>query len=69
VKNVEVILAIELLCAAQGLDFLKPLKPGPRLTEVYRQVRERVPFIERDAPLSNYIESLVPLVRELGGRE
>jgi hypothetical protein len=32
-------------------------------------VRERVPFIERDAPLSNYIESLVPLVRELGVRE
>src|SRR5262249_23835823 len=28
VKNVEVILAIELLCAAQGLEFLKPLKPG-----------------------------------------
>jgi histidine ammonia-lyase len=69
VENVEVILAIELLCAAQGLDFLKPLRPGPRLSEVYSMVRERVPFIERDAPLSNYIESLVPLVRELGVRE
>ena len=66
VKNVEIILAIELMCAAQGLDFLKPLKPSPRLHEVYLQVRERVPFIERDAPLSGYIESLVPLVRELG---
>jgi len=66
VKNVEIILAIELLCAAQGLDFLKPLKPSPRLVEVYSRVRERVPFIERDAPLSDYIESLVPLVRELG---
>lgn len=66
VKNVETILAIELLCAAQGLDFLKPLKPGPRLTEVYSRVRELVPFIERDAALSSYIESLVPLVRELG---
>ena len=31
VKNVEMILAIELLCAAQGLEFLKPLRPGPRL--------------------------------------
>src|SRR5262249_41801328 len=29
VNNVETILAIELLCAAQGLEFLKPLKPGP----------------------------------------
>ena len=66
VKNVEMIMAIELMCAAQGLDFLKPLKPGPRLVEAYRRVRERVPFLERDAPLSGYIESLVPLVRELG---
>ena len=66
VKNVEMILAIEVMCAAQGLDFLKPLKPGPRLQSVYERVRQRVPFIERDAPLSAYIESLVPLVREIG---
>ncbi|HKP85598.1 MAG TPA: histidine ammonia-lyase [Blastocatellia bacterium] len=66
VRNVEMILAIELMCAAQGLDFLKPLRPGLRLAQVYERVRERVPFIERDAPLSGYIESLVPLVRELG---
>jgi len=66
VKNVEMIMAIELMCAAQGLDFLKPLKPGPRLVKAYDRVRERVPFLERDAPLSGYIESLVPLIRELG---
>jgi histidine ammonia-lyase len=66
VKNVEMILAIELLCAAQGLDFLKPLKPGPRLAEAYSRVRELVPTLERDAPLSGYIESLVPVVRHLG---
>jgi histidine ammonia-lyase len=66
VKNVELILAIELMCAAQGLDFLKPLKPGPRLLSVYERVRELVPFIERDAPLSAHIEALAPLVREIG---
>jgi histidine ammonia-lyase len=65
VKNVEIILAIELMCAAQGLDFLKPLRPSPRLQAVYSRVRERVPFIEKDSVLSNYIESLVPLVRDL----
>ena len=66
VKNVEMILAIEMLCAVQGLDFLKPLKPGPRLQAVYERARRIVPFIERDAPLSGYIEQLVPLVREVG---
>ncbi|MCI0485265.1 MAG: histidine ammonia-lyase [Blastocatellia bacterium] len=65
VKNVEVILAIELMCAAQGLEFLKPLRPGLRLAEVYARVRERVPPLERDVPLSGYIESLVSLVREI----
>ena len=54
------------MCAAQGLEFLKPLKPGPRLAAVYSRVRELVPALDRDAPLSGYIESLVPLVRELG---
>jgi histidine ammonia-lyase len=66
VRNVEMILAIELMCAAQGLDFLKPLRPGLRLGEAYSRVREFVPFLERDAPLSGYIESLVPVIRHLG---
>jgi histidine ammonia-lyase len=66
VSNVEMILAIELMCAAQGLEFLKPLKPSPRLQDVHSRVRELVPALERDAPLSSYIEALVPLVREIG---
>jgi histidine ammonia-lyase len=66
VKNVEMILAIELMCAAQGLDFLRPLKPGPRLQAAHAGVRRLVPFLESDVPLSGYIESLVPVVRELG---
>lgn len=66
VRNVEMIIAIELLCAAQGLDFLKPLRPGPRLAEAHARVRDLVPSLDRDAPLSGYIESLVPVVRHLG---
>ncbi len=66
VRNVEMIIAIELMCAAQGLEFLKPLRPGPRLAEAYSRVRELVPSLDRDATLSGYIESLVPVVRRLG---
>lgn len=65
VRNVEMILAIELMCAAQGLEFLRPLKPSPRLQQVYDRVREIVPPLERDVPLSGYIESLVPVIRTL----
>lgn len=66
VKNVEVILAIELMCAAQGLEFLKPLQPGPRLASAYSRVREVVPALDRDVPLSGFIEALGPVVRGLG---
>jgi histidine ammonia-lyase len=65
VKNVEMILAIELMCAAQGLEYLRPLRPGPVLARVYDRVRERVPPLGRDMPLHGYIEALLPLVREL----
>jgi histidine ammonia-lyase len=65
VKNVEMILAIEMMCAAQGLEFVKPLRPGPKLAAVYDRVREIVPALERDTPLSDYIQSLVALVRDL----
>lgn len=65
VRNAGYLLAIELLCAAQGLEFLAPLKPGPKLHEVYLRVREIVPALEHDVQLSGYIEALVPLVHEL----
>jgi len=67
VKNVEIILAIELLCAAQAMEFLKPLRTGPMLAEVCRQIRQRVPALEEDVPLSEWINALVPLVRSLEG--
>jgi histidine ammonia-lyase len=65
IRNVETILAIELMCAAQALEFLKPLRPGPLLGEVYRRVRQSVPALDHDEPLSDYIAVLIPLVREL----
>jgi histidine ammonia-lyase len=66
VRNVEVIVAIEAMCAAQGLDFLRPLTPGPRLAEAYSRIRAVVPMLDRDAALSGYIEQLVPVIRSLG---
>jgi histidine ammonia-lyase len=67
VRNVEIILAIEFLCAAQAMEFLKPLRTAPRLAEVCQQIRQRVPALEEDVPLSELINALVPLVREMEG--
>lgn len=63
VENVEAVIAIEMLCAAQGIDFLKPLQPGKGSGEAYRLLRERVPFIDQDRNISLDIQSVLHLLR------
>ena len=62
VKNVEHILAMELLCATQGLEFLLPLQPGIGIEEAYRAVREKVPPIKGDRRFSEDIKKLQSLI-------
>jgi len=59
--NLSNILAIELLCAAQGIDFRKRRdcensRLGKRTAPVYALIREEVPFVEHDQYLKNYID-------------
>ncbi len=65
--NVERILAIELLAAAQGIDFRRQdLGPGARLGKgtapAYELIRRHTPFVERDTILYPYIEAVRKLV-------
>ncbi len=53
VNNVYSILAIELITAAQALDFRKPLKTSPVLERFVNTFRQSVPFIETDRLLHN----------------
>jgi histidine ammonia-lyase len=62
VKNVEHILAMELLCATQGLEFLLPLRPGIGIEEAYRVVREKVPPIKGDRRFSEDIKKIQSLI-------
>lgn len=64
VENVEQILAIELLCAAQGLDYRKPLKPGKQIEQVLAMIRTIVPRLEADRPPATDINQLVQAIRE-----
>jgi histidine ammonia-lyase len=64
VENVEQILAIELLCAAQGLDYRKPLKPGKQIEQVLAAIRKIVPRLEADRPPATDINQLVQAIRE-----
>lgn len=65
--NLERVLAIELLLAAQGVDFRREvLGPEARLGQgtavAYRLIRQRVPFAEEDQPLAPLIEAVWQLV-------
>jgi histidine ammonia-lyase len=62
VKNVEQILAMELLCAVQGLEFLLPLQPGRGIHEAYKVVREKVPPIRGDRRYSEDIKKIHYLI-------
>jgi histidine ammonia-lyase len=48
VQNVRNVVAIELMCAAQGIDFRRPLRPGRGVARAHQAVRALVPALERD---------------------
>ncbi|MDP4219304.1 MAG: histidine ammonia-lyase [Bacteroidota bacterium] len=64
IDNVETVLAIEMLCASQGIDFLKPLKPGVGSGAAHRAVRSIVPFLEDDRNTSTDIAKVKGLVSD-----
>lgn len=61
--NLEKILAIELLCASQALEFQRPLKSTPLLEKVLGNVRGKVAFAEKDRIFSNDINALTSLIQ------
>ena len=71
--NLENILAIELFCAAQGIDFRKKAMGDKDLgfgtRELYAEIRKRVPFIEKDTYLKKHLDAVIDIVRsfELSG--
>jgi histidine ammonia-lyase len=64
VTNLERILAIEFLCAAQGLDYLRPLKAGVQVESAYGYIRSRIPHVSEDRVLSADIERMIGIMSE-----
>jgi histidine ammonia-lyase len=63
VVNATRVLACELLCAAQGLEFLAPLRPGRGADAAYRHIREHVRPLGRDRTLHRDLEAVERLIR------
>ena len=63
-RNVETVLGIELLCAAQGLKYREPLRPGRGVERARRLFRDRVSVLTSDRILAPDIEAAAAMVRE-----
>lgn len=63
VNNVEKILAIELMNAAQALEFRRPLKTSPVLEEFVAEYRKYVNFIEDDQVMYVHINNSVKFLQ------
>lgn len=62
VENVRRVLAIEILCATQGVEYRAPLRPAPGTAQAMAKVRSLVPSLTEDRPLTDEIESVAGLI-------
>jgi histidine ammonia-lyase len=62
--NLELILAIEMMCAAQGLDYRLPLRPSPAVAQVHAAIRAVVPHLDEDRIPAPDIEAIAAAMRE-----
>lgn len=63
IENVEKILAIELLTAAQAFEFRKPMKSGILLDEIHKEIRKKVKFADEDRVFSDDIEKGIEMIK------
>ena len=63
VGHAEHAVAIELLAAAEGLEYRQPMQPGRGVRRAYRTLRSRVPRLTRDRALAPDIETIAAMLR------
>lgn len=56
------VLAVELVCAAQGVADRAPLEPAPRTAAIVAAIRTRVPPLEADRPVGADIQAVADLI-------
>ena len=62
--NLEHILAIELMNAAQGIDFRRPLRSSPFIEKFLATYRNEVPFIKEDIVMYKEIHKTVAFFKK-----
>jgi histidine ammonia-lyase len=65
-RNTANVIAVELVCAAQGCEQRKPLEPAPGTAAILEAVRSAVPPLVVDRPVGADIEAAAQLIRDGG---
>lgn len=64
VEHAERVVAIELMCAAQGVEFRNPLRPSREIERAHAAVRAIVLHLDKDRTLAPDMNALAAAVRE-----
>ena len=64
IENTETVLAIELMNAAQALQFRRPLHSSPAIGQIFSDFRSVVPFVEDDCYFHPLIEKSIEFIRK-----
>ncbi len=63
VRCLERVIATELMCAAEGIEYRRPLRGGRGVEVAFERLRERVPRLSGDRSLGPDLEAVAELVR------
>jgi histidine ammonia-lyase len=64
IDNLEKIMGVEMMNAAQGLEFRKPLKSSKMITDFIAEYRKSVPFIEDDVEMHLLMENSIQFIKD-----
>ncbi len=64
--NLEKILAVELICAAQAMDFQRPLKSSKTIDALHKEVRSKISHADKDRIFGDDIQQAIQIIK---GRE
>lgn len=64
IRNVEQIVAIEMLAAAQGIDFQAELKPGKATGAAWREIRKHIAHLDDDRVMYTDMEKMLGLIKD-----
>jgi len=63
-RNLENVLAIELMTAAQALEFLKPFKPGTGTSAAYKEIRKAIKPLDGDRLIYDDVKLVAGLIKD-----